>query len=225
MYRRTSRPTSTGIDAPLRPNPVAAPVSPQQLTITDMDALHLLAVGAAMGSWCCLALSPDRRDRRAGAVSAIMAVAMIVGVMGGSLGLLVSGIVLVAAAPIAVMAPRTERSRGLHRALGALAMGALMIVAAGHGAAPPDARPETHSHSYGVLGAVIVGMAVVAVLANLGVLVHAARSTASRVPLAIAGEAFFMVAGMTLMGWSGFGDFPTWEAWRLGSPRIGLNLR
>ncbi|MBF4562825.1 hypothetical protein ITJ43_11810 [Microbacterium sp. VKM Ac-2870] len=154
-----------------------------------MLALHALAAVTAVASCCCLGLSPGKRDRRAWALSVLMVAAMAVGLTGGSIGLIVGVLALVAAAPIAVTGARGERSRGLHRALGALAMGALMIAGAGHGM-----MTAGHSHGYGAV--VVAGVATMGALANLSVLVPTRKQAAT---LPIAGEALFMVAGVALM--------------------------
>lgn len=154
-----------------------------------MLGLHALAAAAAVASCCCLGLSPGRRDRRAWALSVLMVAAMAVGLVGGSLGLIVGGLALIAGAPIAVTGARGARARGLHRALGALAMGALMIAGAGHGT-----MATGHSHGYGAV--VVAGIVALGALANLSVLVP---TRTGAVPPPIAGEALFMVAGVALM--------------------------
>lgn len=159
-----------------------------------MIVLHALAAGAAGAACCCLALSANRRDRRAWVLAVLMLAAMSVGLAGGSMGMIGGGLALVAAAPIAVTGARDERIRGLHRGLGTLAMGAIMIAGAGHGAMTTE-----HSHGYGVV--LVVGIVALGVVANLFVLLPTARKGSSPAPvsLTIAGEALFMVAGVALM--------------------------
>lgn len=159
-----------------------------------MIVLHVLAAGTAAAACCCLGLSAHRRDGRAWVLAVLMLAAMVVGLAGGSMGMIVGGIALVAAAPIAVTGALGERTRGLHRALGTLAMGAIMIAGAGHGTMATE-----HSHGYGAV--IVAGIVALGALANLSVLLPTARKGNPAVPvsLPVAGEALFMAAGVALM--------------------------
>lgn len=147
-----------------------------------------------MASCCCLGLSTNRRDRRAWVLALLMLAAMVAGLVGGSMGMIGGGLALVAAAPIAVTGARGDRARGLHRALGTLAMGAIMIAGAGHGAMTTE-----HSHGYAAIA--VAGIVALGAFSNLSVLVPTGRKGKSPAPvsLPIAGEALFMVAGVALM--------------------------
>lgn len=144
--------------------------------------LHLLALGPAALSLCCLAA--DRRARRAGDVvaSVVMIVAMADAAVTGLIPVVCWAVVLLAAAMALAARARARRADAggalpVHAATGMIVMAALMLAMAGDGGAlvaPP------HSHHAPPAPALVAAISAAAYVGASVVLARRGRSMLDR---------------------------------------------